>query len=80
MGKTKKNGKKIMQLKWPKYQKPKDRIWDERNIYRTMLFWLLSDTIRKIEVFGMILTIFWQSGNWYQIPQQPLSKLKMKRK
>ena len=24
MGKTEKNGKKIMQLKWPKYQKPKD--------------------------------------------------------
>ena len=24
MGKTQKSGKKIMQLKWPKYQKPKD--------------------------------------------------------
>ena len=24
MGKTEKNGKKITQLKWPKYQKPKD--------------------------------------------------------
>ena len=24
MGKTEKNGKKIMQLKWPKYQKQKD--------------------------------------------------------
>ena len=30
MGKTGKNRKKIMQLKWPKYQKTK--IWDERNI------------------------------------------------
>ena len=24
MGKTKKTGKKITQIKWPKYQKPKD--------------------------------------------------------
>ena len=29
MGKMEKNGKKIMQPKWPKYQKTK--IWDERN-------------------------------------------------
>ena len=30
MGKTEKTRKKITQLKWQKYQKPNDKIWDER--------------------------------------------------
>ena len=35
VGKTEKNGKKIMQLKWPKYQKPKDENmgWTIRSLY-----------------------------------------------
>ena len=30
-GKDRKKGEKITQLKWPKYQKPKVKIWDEQN-------------------------------------------------
>ena len=30
-GQDGKNGKKIEKLKWPKYQNPKDKKWDERN-------------------------------------------------
>ena len=30
-GQDKKTGMKITQLKWTKYQKPKDEIWDEQN-------------------------------------------------
>ena len=35
MGKTENNGKKITQLKWPKYQKPKDENmgWTIRSLY-----------------------------------------------
>ena len=32
MGKMEKNLKKIRQLKWAKYQKPKDETWNEKNI------------------------------------------------
>ena len=32
MSKTEKNGKKIIQLKWPKCQEPKVETWDEQNI------------------------------------------------
>ena len=33
-GQNGKKWKKITQLKWPKYQTTKDKIWDERNIYK----------------------------------------------
>ena len=41
MGKTEKNGKKITQLKWPKYQKPKDENmgWTKHLIV-TKVIWL----------------------------------------
>ena len=38
MGKTEKNGKKITQLKWPKYQKPRRKQWDERNKWDWIVF------------------------------------------
>ena len=36
MGKTEKTGKKIMQLKWPKYKKPKDENmgWTKHKPYK----------------------------------------------
>ena len=39
-GQDGKNGKKITQLKWPKYQKTK--IWDERNIIKCQSNWVIS--------------------------------------
>ena len=48
MGKTEKNGKKITQLKWPKYQKPKNE-----NMGWTKQSFLASQKITK---FGIALT------------------------
>ena len=39
MGKMEKNGKKIMQLKWPKYPKPKDKNigWTKQKMSESIL-------------------------------------------
>ena len=50
MGKTEKNGKKITQLKWSKYQKIK--VWDERNNSPSELI-----SSHRLWLFKMIFTI-----------------------
>ena len=49
-GKMEKNGKKITQLKWPKYQKIK--IWDERNNSPSELI-----SSHRLWLFKMIFTV-----------------------
>ena len=51
--------KKITQLKWSKYQKPKDKKWDERNMKN-------KKNVYKLFCFS---TVLWQwqddKGNWH---------------
>ena len=62
MGKMGKNGKKIMQLKWPKYQKPKDE-----NMGWTKQLWLsifsnfscMFLMFRSSHIFVFWFLVFW---------------------
>ena len=51
MGKMEKNGKKIMQLKWPKYQKPKDENMGWTRLERNNnLLWVWCENRKESEI------------------------------
>ena len=55
MGKTEKTGKKITQLNWPKYQKPKDKNmgWTKCKIGHTNQIITVFDILNQIHKYGL---------------------------
>jgi len=65
----KKTGKKITQLKWSKYQKPK--IWDEENIYPPLQQYMKSNSTMESHI-----KILLQVKNYFGLVQKWVKKYK----